>query len=62
MDEDVKAQQPPSHCRQVENHSFPVFLSLIFCILLFCLVFRVIYQHNYGAIVLGREGCREVQG
>jgi len=48
---------------RAESHSFPVFLSLMFCTVLFCLAVHVLslYKHNYGTIVLGREGCCEVQ-
>ena len=28
----ARAQQAPFHCQQVENHSFPVFLSPLFCL------------------------------
>jgi len=36
---------------------------ILYCLVLSCLsCFLYIYKHNYGAIVLGREGCHEVLG
>jgi len=49
----------PNSLSAGENHSFPVLLSLMFCLVfvLSCLsCFLYIYKHNYGAIVLaGRD-------
>jgi len=36
---------------------------LLYCLVMSCLsCFLYIYKHNYGAIVLRREGCRAISG
>ena len=52
-----------THCQGLENHSFPVFMSLAFYIVMFCLCFSCVlyvYKHTRGAIVLAKKECRKV--
>ena len=48
-EEDGKYKKPPSGCQLVEN-SFPVFLSLMFCIVLLCHVFSIFISTIMGQL------------
>ena len=58
--ENVKVQQVPSDGRQAI--SYVSVTHVLYCLVLSCLsCFLYIYKHNYRAMVLGKEGYREVQ-
>ena len=63
VDEDVKAQQAPISL-SAGGRSFISCATVTHVLYCFGLSdfsgFLYIYKHNYGAIVLGREGCCEV--